>query len=103
MDLAGGGPLPSEAEVTAEVTQGGKRARISLLSVEEQFLAEIDSFPCISHPQPTSSSSHQKLFEFKDFHLGWVWFRDIKGTALGHPELSVEPPRLKIPLGNQLA
>lgn len=65
-------PLPSEAEVIAEVTQGGKGARISLLSVEEQFLAEIDLFPCISHPHPTSSSSHQKLFEFKGFHLSWV-------------------------------
>lgn len=50
-------PLPSEAEVIAEVTQGGKGARISLLSVEEQFLAEIDLLPCISHPHPTSSSS----------------------------------------------
>lgn len=55
------------------------------------------------HSRPNSLSSQQKLFEFKGFHLGWVWFSHMQGTALGHPRLSVEPPRLKIPLGRKLS
>lgn len=66
-----------------------------------QFLAEM-IYSCVSStPAPALCPLPQSCLISRA--LTWAGFRDIQGTALGHPDLAVEPASLKIPLGNRPA